>query len=856
MLKSLLPKFIFMKKLLMLLLPALLCFGLYGQVQQIKIVSFTVKNQLPAVIDSWNSTPGSLLLVAQMLPGVRIDGIRLVVQIKANGAIICGNNSTGGMLVDNFTTRTFSANELTGALIACKELKEGSYSICVQFFDGGRKEVSNEICKQFTVETPKATDYAPPTLISPENDKEFTEAELQRPVMFRWTPLIPKPQEPVTYRLRVWQLMQGQNGTQAMRTSQPIITKEVDNLTQTAVTGIYTGPCKPPYMCDFIWNVQALNREGKPIGRNEGTSEPWTFKVKQSGQTSVLVNTFPEDKKNISLEDVKKETVFKWTAIEPKQPTPVTYKLRVWQLMQGQNGTQAMRTNQPIITKDVDNLTQTIVTGAWTGPCKPPYMCDFIWNVQAVTRDGHIAATSEPTTFSLTEENKKCLVNFFPEDDKKLKLKEAKESVTFKWKQMTPGESVTYRLKVWQLMQGQTGAQAIKSNKPVITKEVKNGTETIVNGIYTGPCKPPYMCDFIWNVEEIARDGHTTCTSEPSTFKIASNDIDIQIDSVSVSCCGSNGLQNVYIKIKNNLSNSVKITNLNIDKVNGVTNIISISGLAPALPVNITGLGSQVFTGTIKCIDSAKTIRFFVRAEDALDNAITETEVETDTLKCPCDPCRTLGVTLKNDTLTTTAGTSGQILLSGMLSGLNPNNVKKITMELVYFNIVQTGDSNCVKCAENKEWGNFIKPSSSAFTGFGTGLLNGINFGREWTWMTTVQKECDSHGGGGVDHGGGVGNPNLKENCTTCGTGAPPPPPDDPNRNAGKITNTGPGIIIPNPNPIPKANTFSLPIAVPPGSSLKCCGDKITVCIRYTIWDFCCHACDVIRCYTIERKVQ
>ena len=230
-----------MKKIkLLLLLLMLTGASAYSQLQQIKIVSFTVKNQLPAVIDNWNNVPGSLLLVAQLPPTVRVKGIRLMVQIKAGGAIVCSNNSAGGLQVDEFTTRTFSANELTGTLAGCHELKDGSYTICVQFFNVDRVAISSEACREFTVETPKETDFAPPTLINPENGKIYTEAELSRPVTFRWTPLVPKPREPVTYRLKVWQLMQGQNGTTAMRTNQPIITKEVDNITQTVVNGIYT----------------------------------------------------------------------------------------------------------------------------------------------------------------------------------------------------------------------------------------------------------------------------------------------------------------------------------------------------------------------------------------------------------------------------------------------------------------------------------------------------------------------------------------------------------------------------------------------------------------------------------------
>jgi len=220
-----------------------------------------------------------VVLVAQKVPNARVEGVRLVLQIKGGGSVICGSSASNGLQVDNFTTRTFSAQELIGLLAGCKELKDGTYSLCAQFFNIDRVAISNEMCKDFTVETPKDVDYAPPTLINPDNGKKYKASELQRPVTFRWTPLVPKPKEPVTYRLRVWQLMQGQNGTAAMKANQPLIDKEVREITQTTVSSILTGPCKPPYLCDFIWNIQAVNREGKPMGRNNGNSEPYTFKV-------------------------------------------------------------------------------------------------------------------------------------------------------------------------------------------------------------------------------------------------------------------------------------------------------------------------------------------------------------------------------------------------------------------------------------------------------------------------------------------------------------------------------------------------------------------------------------------------
>lgn len=107
------------------------------------------------------------------------------------------------------------------------------------------------------------------------------EEGLMKPVTFRWTPVVPRPRDPVTYRVRVWQLMQGQSGPQAMQANQPIVTKDVDNLQQLTVEKLITGPCKPPYLCEFVWNVQALNREGKPVGENNGLRGAGRFSARK-----------------------------------------------------------------------------------------------------------------------------------------------------------------------------------------------------------------------------------------------------------------------------------------------------------------------------------------------------------------------------------------------------------------------------------------------------------------------------------------------------------------------------------------------------------------------------------------------
>jgi hypothetical protein len=91
--------------------------------------------------------------------------------------------------------------------------------------------------------------------------------------------VLPRPQGNITYRLKVWQLMQGQNGVAAIKSNTPFIEKEIINITQAVITNLYIGPCKPPYLCDYVWNVQALDEARKPIGEKDGMSESWIFKI-------------------------------------------------------------------------------------------------------------------------------------------------------------------------------------------------------------------------------------------------------------------------------------------------------------------------------------------------------------------------------------------------------------------------------------------------------------------------------------------------------------------------------------------------------------------------------------------------
>jgi len=233
----------------------------------------------------------------------RVDGhvteSKILVTIKKGGAKVCGSFTANTAPTSNFNTLTkvWSGTNAVSLLGQGCVLPAGEYELTVQFFGPatvGLAPLSEEKIKPFSIRAKEQLSYQPPQAIAPANGTVLSEIDIKKPITFRWTPVIPRPQEPVTYRLKVWQLMQGQNGAQAMATNQPIITKDVDNLTQTMITNLSSGPCLAPYLCDYIWNVQALNREGKPVGGNNGNSSPNTFSV-NNNKLKITPATDPGD---------------------------------------------------------------------------------------------------------------------------------------------------------------------------------------------------------------------------------------------------------------------------------------------------------------------------------------------------------------------------------------------------------------------------------------------------------------------------------------------------------------------------------------------------------------------------------
>jgi len=245
---------------------------------------------LPSVPDAntanWNTGFSMLAITANAkMENGRVandaEAARVLVFIRKNGIKACGTFNTGTAPLAGFTSaiKTWSGSQAISLLGEACTLAPGSYEVVVQFFgskNGMTVALSEPKTKPFTI---NAMSIQAPVNIAPSNEQLFTQAALSAPLIFKWTPVSTAQTTPVKYRLKVWQFMVGQSTVQAMNANMPLVTKDVNAVTQTVVQHLISGPCLAPYLCKFIWTVQALNADGNPVGMNNGISSPTIFSM-------------------------------------------------------------------------------------------------------------------------------------------------------------------------------------------------------------------------------------------------------------------------------------------------------------------------------------------------------------------------------------------------------------------------------------------------------------------------------------------------------------------------------------------------------------------------------------------------
>lgn len=190
-----------------------------------------------------------------------------------------------------FTGKYKSSLDRTGKLPA------DNYTLCVQLVRPvDYTPVSAVICKSFYVAALQL-----PILIKPYNEEVLDGKIAQTAIIFRWTPVVPRLMEPITYRLQVFEILQFQNAVQALRSNQPLLDQEITGVTQyiwrPQLSFISESPgndkdstlkksikdkTKLP-LSKFIWTIQSLDSKGNPVtqtdGNGEARSEPFLFYV-------------------------------------------------------------------------------------------------------------------------------------------------------------------------------------------------------------------------------------------------------------------------------------------------------------------------------------------------------------------------------------------------------------------------------------------------------------------------------------------------------------------------------------------------------------------------------------------------
>jgi hypothetical protein len=549
---------------------------------------------------------GSMLTIsarAELIAGRvedRVRDSRILVSVKKSGSKVCGSYSANSAPASNFSSgnKIWNGSNAISLLGQDCILPPGDYELSVQFFGqgpAGNVALSEEKSKAFSIRANEQQSFQPPQAISPANGIVLSEADFKKPLTFRWTPVIPKPQESVTYRLRVWQLMEGQSIGQAIK-QQPILGNDVGQygITQATVIVQLTQPVTYP---SLVWNVQALNRNGNPIGENNGTSEAFVIVINPvNDQPSVIHLLTPANKSVIELKGGYK---FSWSH-EMQQAGPMSiYKIRIVEIKGNQSPGDAMRTNKPHFEKDSIEDRMFFWPVGYSDKDLPEH---FAWQVTGyrVPAYGEVKPTvSEVFTFNTkTGAASTGLKLLTPANGR---VFSDNETPRFAWtdtSQNTDGDG-PYKIKIFELKENET-TKACCTNKPFFEKD------SLIRPTFEYPVGAPAFekgKKYAWFVNKINRGngGVKIKESEINEFSFKSPLTCPNINVVSTySCLQATNAVNLTVT---NPSVTLSVTSWTVQSPNGI--LINNSGTQ--LPTG-TFMPMTAVPGNVSTINTGQTI--------------------------------------------------------------------------------------------------------------------------------------------------------------------------------------------------------------------------------------------------------
>lgn len=129
-----------------------------------------------------------------------------------------------------------------------------------------------------------------PIPVMPLQDAILSSEQARTAIIFRWTPVVPKPSTPVQYRVQVFPVLNDQTPMQAFRSNPPLLDRSVTGTTQyiwqpqlsTLNYGTEADSSSNKNLT-FIWTIQATDATGNPLSdgniNGDGRAEPMVFHI-------------------------------------------------------------------------------------------------------------------------------------------------------------------------------------------------------------------------------------------------------------------------------------------------------------------------------------------------------------------------------------------------------------------------------------------------------------------------------------------------------------------------------------------------------------------------------------------------
>jgi hypothetical protein len=184
------------------------------------------------------------------------------------------------------------------------KLRADNYQLCVQLVTPvSFAPITQPVCRNFTIASIQL-----PVLMMPADGSTLDAIKSQAAIIFRWTPVSPSQQQPVLYRIQVFEILNHQTPMQAFKSNLPLLNKEIIGGTQfiwqpqmdltitccdgeEIVKDSIQKNEKTNYTRRFTWTVQSFDLQRRPLNdgnvNGDARSEPAVFFVNLNTQSAL-----------------------------------------------------------------------------------------------------------------------------------------------------------------------------------------------------------------------------------------------------------------------------------------------------------------------------------------------------------------------------------------------------------------------------------------------------------------------------------------------------------------------------------------------------------------------------------------